>query len=89
MAATIPGYQLDQPTEASLIAALSTAIGADTARALVQLTTKKLGPYRASNPDDLIRLTEALMEIGDHLRVTAPSEKIRAVTHRALHAAVR
>ena len=88
MAATIPGYQLDQPTEASLIAALSAAVGPDTARALVDLTSKKLRRSRPAGPDDLIRLTEALMEIGDLLRVTARSEKIRAVTYRALNAAI-
>ena len=83
MATTIPGYDLDQPTKASLIAALSAAIGADTARALVDLTSKKLRTTRPGNPDDLIALTEALMDIGDRLRVTARSEKIRAVTHRS------
>ena len=37
MAATIPGNDREQPTKASLIAALSAAVGAATARALVDL----------------------------------------------------
>ncbi|AEV86722.1 hypothetical protein ACWT_5705 [Actinoplanes sp. SE50] len=82
---TVPGYDLDQPTQASLTAALSAQLGPETARALVDLTAKKLRLTRSGTTDDLVRLTEELMTIGDVLRVTARSEKIRAVTYRALH----
>ncbi|GAA4609668.1 hypothetical protein BJY16_007442 [Actinoplanes octamycinicus] len=85
---TVPAYNLDQPTQASLTAALSAQLGPETARALVDLTTKKLHLSRSGTTDDLIRLTEELMAIGDLLRVTARSEKIRAVTYRALHQSI-
>ena len=84
----IPGYDYDQPTEQSLIAALTASVGADAAKALAELAAKKLGRRQAS-PDGLIATTEYLMELGDLLRVTARSEKIRTVTYRALNAAVK
>jgi hypothetical protein len=86
---TIPGHNLDQPTPASLIAALSVQLGAETARALVDLTVKKLRLTRPYTTDDLVAVTEDLMALGNVLRVTARSEKIRAVTYRALHETLR
>jgi hypothetical protein len=86
---TIPGYDYAQPTEKTLLGALTTSIGADAARTLTDLATKKLGRRSPAGPDDLIAITEYLIELGDLLRVTARSEKIRNVTYRALNAAVK
>lgn len=86
---TIPGHALDRPTQAALIAALSAQLGPETARALVDLTIKKLRLVRPYTTDDLVTMAEDLMNVGDVLRVTARSEKIRAVTYRALHEALR
>ncbi|MEU8244174.1 hypothetical protein AB0C07_38470 [Actinoplanes missouriensis] len=82
---TVPGHNLEQPTVASLTTALSAQLGAETARALVDLTTRKLRLSRPYTTDDLLKIIEDLMAAGDVLRVTARSEKIRAVTYRALH----
>ncbi|MEU4427089.1 hypothetical protein AB0F81_41240 [Actinoplanes sp. NPDC024001] len=82
---TIPGHNLEQPTPASLTTALSAQLGTDTARTLVELTIKKLRLSRPYTTDDLIAMTDDLMALGDVLRVTARSEKIRAVTYRALN----
>ena len=86
---TIPGYDYAEPTEKSLLSALTTSVGADAARALTDLATKKLGRRNPTGPDDLIAMANYLMELGDLLRVTARSEKIRTVTYRALNAAVK
>jgi hypothetical protein len=86
---TIPGYDYAQPTAKSLTAALTTSVGAEAARALTDLAAKKLGRRTPAGPADLIAMTEYLMELGDLLRVTARSEKIRAVTYRALNAVVK
>ncbi len=86
---TIPGYDYAQPTDKSLLAALTTSVGPDAAKALTDLAAKKLGRRTPAGPDDLIAMTEYLMELGDLLRVTTRSEKIRAVTYRALNAAMR
>ncbi|GIE58534.1 hypothetical protein BJY16_007366 [Actinoplanes octamycinicus] len=85
---TIPSHNLEQPTPASLTAALSAQLGPEAARALVDLSIKKLRLSRPYTIDDLVSLTEDLMNIGDLLRVTARSEKIRAVTYRALNLSV-
>ncbi|BEL03037.1 hypothetical protein Q0Z83_012280 [Actinoplanes sichuanensis] len=85
----ISGHDYEQPTERSFVAALAAAVGPETARALVDLTAKRVRPGRPYTPDDLVRMAEALMEVGDQLRVTARSEKIRAVTYRALYAVVK
>ncbi|MEU4161691.1 hypothetical protein [Actinoplanes sp. NPDC026670] len=85
---TISGYDYEVPTEAKLVAALGAAAGSDIARALVSLAARKLNKGHLRTPDDVIRATEVLMELGDQLRVTARSEKIRAVTYRALRATV-
>ncbi|MEU8663207.1 hypothetical protein, partial [Actinoplanes philippinensis] len=61
-------------------------LGGDLARALVDITARKARLSRPCGLDDLVRMTELLMEAGDLLRVTARSEKIRAVTYRALYA---
>jgi hypothetical protein len=84
---TIPRYDYDPPTEKTLLSALTDSVGADAARALTGVATKKLG-RRPDNIDDLIHMSEYLMELGDLLRVTARSQKILAVTYRALNAAV-
>ncbi|AEV86794.1 hypothetical protein ACWT_5776 [Actinoplanes sp. SE50] len=86
---TIPGYDYAQPTEKSLLTALTASVGADAARALTDLAVKKAGRRTSASTDDLVKMTEYLMELGDLVRVTARSEKIRAVTYRALHDTVK
>ena len=86
--ARIPGYELDPPSEAQLIAALTATFGADTATTLVALAADRMNRRHLHSAEDVIKATEILMDLGDLLRVTARSEKIRAVTHRALHAPV-
>ncbi|MEV4281528.1 hypothetical protein [Actinoplanes xinjiangensis] len=85
---TPAGYDLDPPTEARLLASLTAAFDPDTAKTLVTLAARKMQRRNLRTTDDVIKATEILMDIGDRLRVTSRSEKIRAVTHRALHAAV-
>ena len=85
----IADYDLDPPSQDRLLAALTAAFDAETAKVLVGIATRKLGRAQLTSAEDVIRATETFMDIGDRLRVTARSEKIRAVTHRALHAAVR
>ena len=85
----VPGYDLDPPTEARLIAALTATFDADTAKTLVATAARKMHRRHLHSPEDGITTTEILMDLGDLLRVTARSEKIRAVTHRVLHAAIR
>jgi hypothetical protein len=81
----IPGYDDERPSEAALVAALGEAVGAGVARVLVDLAAKNLRQNRPANTVELIQVMELLMDWGDHLRATARSEKIRAVTYRALH----
>ncbi|GIF05056.1 hypothetical protein [Actinoplanes siamensis] len=84
---TIPRYDYQQPTQADLLSALTTSVGADAAKVLVELAARRAGRPQPDSPDELVPMIEYLMELGDLLRVTARSEKIRAVTYRALHAA--
>lgn len=86
---SIPGYDYDPPTENSLIAALIASVGPVAAKALADLAAKQVGKRGPASLEDLLRMTEYLIEVSDMVRVTARSERIRAVTYRALHAAVK
>jgi hypothetical protein len=85
---TLPGRDHDKPSQAALVAALGAAVGRDAARVFVDLASKKLKHTRPPDTMDLIQVMEVLMEWGDLMRVIARTEKVRAVTYRALHEAV-
>lgn len=85
---TLPVHDYEKPSQAALVAALGAAVGREAARVFVDLASKSLKHNRPANTVELIQVMEVLMEWGDLMRVTARTEKIRAVTYRALHEAV-
>ncbi|GIF16382.1 hypothetical protein [Actinoplanes teichomyceticus] len=89
MSTTIPGWNYEQPTEETMLGELASALGGDeNAVAAFEMACRRLGQRRpVADPDDLIRVSETLQELGDLLRVTARSAKIRVSTYQALRAA--
>lgn len=81
-------YDSTQSARRSMTSALTDTVGAQAASVLTDLAFRNLGHRRPAGPDDLIRMAEYLMELGDLVRVAARSQKIEAVTNRALYAAV-
>ena len=61
---------------------------ADIAEALIDAALRDQNRDALTTTDEVIRASEVLMEIGELVRVAARSEKVRAITYRALHAAV-
>jgi hypothetical protein len=73
------------PTEDDALAALGELVGRDTADGLWALAAGALGIARpVRSVDDLRRMAEHLMNIGDLTRVAARSLKIRVITYHAL-----
>lgn len=80
---------LDEPTEASVIAELAGTIGAENAEMLWVIVCRRLKVSRpVTDPQHLIKATETLMELGDVLRVSGRSAKVRMITYRALKAVI-
>ncbi|GAA4947601.1 hypothetical protein [Actinoplanes utahensis] len=80
---------LDEPTEASVIAELAGTVGAENAEMLWVIVCRRLKVSRpVTDPQHLIKATETLMELGDVLRVSGRSAKVRLITYRALEAAL-
>ncbi|GIE32672.1 hypothetical protein Ait01nite_057170 [Actinoplanes italicus] len=81
-------YNCTQSARSNMISALTGTVGVQAASVLTDLALRNLGHRRPASTDDLIRMAEYLMELGDLVRAAARSQKIEAVTYRALHAAV-
>jgi hypothetical protein len=78
-------YGHELPTEDDALEALGELVGAGTARALWQLGARELGiALPVSSAADLRRMAEHLMNVGELVRVSARSLKVRVVTHDAL-----
>ncbi len=80
---TITRYDHHQPARKNMIGALTRSVGAEAATVLTDLAFRTLGQRRPANTEDLIRMAEYLMELGNQVRVTARSQKVDAVTYRA------
>ena len=79
-------YHNRPPTEAGAIAALAELVGPLTADGLWDLSTRALSLYRpVTEPADLRRVAEHLMNLGDLMRVAGRSMKIQVTTHDALN----
>ena len=86
---TIAGWNYDQPTEKTLIAGFAHSMGDDTARHVWALTCRRLGLAQpVTRLEDLIAVSDAMIELGDVVRVAGRSAKIRLITYRALQAPV-
>jgi hypothetical protein len=82
-------YAHDQSARKNMIGALTDSVGAEAASILTDLAFRKAGRRLPASTDDLISMAEYLMELGALVRVTARAQKVAAVTHRALFAAVK
>ncbi|WIN00094.1 hypothetical protein ACTOB_003775 [Actinoplanes oblitus] len=86
---TIPGWNYDKPTEKALIAEFAKTMGADAARNVWAMLCRQLGfAQPVSRIEDLIAVSDAMMELGNNVRVAGRGARIRLITYRALHAAV-
>jgi hypothetical protein len=78
-------FGLDLPSEPEAIGALGDTIGHDMAAGLWDLCARSLGLTRPiTAPDDLRRMAERIMQIGELARVSGRSLKIRVITYDAL-----
>jgi len=83
--ASVTDYGRRPPTEAAAIEALAELVGAQTAEGLWDLSARALALYRpVHEPDELRRMAEYLMNVGDLMRVSGRSMKIQITTHDAL-----
>ncbi|KHD73545.1 hypothetical protein [Actinoplanes utahensis] len=86
---TIPGWNYDKPTEKALIAEFAKTMGTDPARNMWAMLCRQLGLAQpVSRLDDLIAVSDAMIELGDTVRVAGRGARIRLITYRALHAPV-
>jgi hypothetical protein len=85
---TIARYDYSQPARKNMTSALTATVGAEAATVLTDLALRTLGHRRTAGTDDLIRMADYLMELGNLVRTTARSQKVDAVTYRALYAMV-
>jgi hypothetical protein len=82
-------YGHDLPTEDDALQALGELVGAETAYGLWELGARALGIARpVQSAADMRRMAEHLMNLGDLVRVSARSLKVRVITHDALARAV-
>ena len=83
--ASAAGYGHRPPTEAIAIESLAELVGPLTAEGLWDLSARALSLYRpVTEPADLRRMAEHLMNLGDLMRVAGRSMKIQVTTHEAL-----
>lgn len=87
---TIPsGWGYPRPTERSLLADFAKTMGADAAGAVWASVCRQLGLARpVTRVEDLIRASDAMMELGSVTRVAGRDARIRLITYRALEAPV-
>jgi hypothetical protein len=78
-------YGYAMPTEDDALVALGELVGREVADGLWDLTARALGISRpVQSTDDLRRVAEHLMTIGDLARVSGRSLKVRLITYDAL-----
>jgi hypothetical protein len=78
-------YGYDLPTEEDAVEALGELVGPAMADGLWDLAARSLGIARpVRSADDLRRLADHLMSVGEMARVSARSLKVRVITHDAL-----
>lgn len=83
--ASAADYGHRPPTEAATIESLAELVGPKTAEGLWELSARALSLYRPVNePQDLRRMAEHLMSLGDLMRVAGRSMKIQVTTHESL-----
>jgi hypothetical protein len=83
--ARIDDYGHDLPTEADAVRALADLIGPQMAEGLWSLAAQALGMDRpVTEPTDLRRVAEHVMEVGELSRVAGRSLKVRIITYEAL-----
>jgi hypothetical protein len=81
-------YDYNRTARKNMLGALTESVGAEAATVLTNLAFKTLDQRRAASAEELIRMADYLMELGNLVRATARSQKVEAVTYRALFAAV-
>ena len=86
---TIAGWNYDKPTEKSLIAGFAHSMGPEAARNIWAMTCRQLGLAQpVTRLEDLIAVSDAMIELGDVIRVAGRGARIRLITYRALEAPV-
>ena len=84
---TIPGWDYDQPTEKTLLAEFGRSMGADAAGNVWAVVCRRLNLARpVTRLEDLIAAGDAMIELGDTVRVAGRGAEIRLLTYRALQA---
>ena len=88
--ARIENYGHDQPTEKDAVKALADLVGPQMADGLWSLSVQALGLRRpVSEPGELRRVAEHVMEVGELSRVAGRSLKVRIITYEALARTVK
>jgi hypothetical protein len=83
--ARIDNYGHDLPTEQDAVKALADLIGPQMAEGLWDLAAQALSMDRpVTDPSDLRRVAEHVMEVGELSRVAGRSLKVRIITYEAL-----
>ncbi|GIF18391.1 hypothetical protein BJ973_008649 [Actinoplanes tereljensis] len=78
-------YGQECPTEGDALEALAELVGHRLAEGIWDLSARELGLRRPlTEPNDLRRVAEHLMTVGDLLRVAGRSTKVRVITYEAL-----
>jgi hypothetical protein len=78
-------YGAELPTEDEAVDALAELLGPQTAEGIWDLSCRDLGLSRPlESPEDLRRIAEHLMTVGDLMRVAGRSTKVRVVTYETL-----
>ncbi|WP_433788578.1 hypothetical protein [Actinoplanes sp. CA-252034] len=85
---TTSRYDYNRSARKNMITALTDTVGAEAASVLTNLAFKALDRRHPASADELIRMADYLMELANLVRVTARSQKVDAVTYRALYAPV-
>lgn len=85
---TTSHFDCNRSARKNMISALTGTVGAEAASVFTNLAFKALDQRRPAGADDLIRMADYLMELGNLVRATARSQRVAAVTYRALNASV-
>lgn len=85
MSDVVAGYDYAQPTEAGAVQALGALVGAAAAEPLWDLAARSLAVQRpVLSTDDLCRVADQLMQLGDLARIAGRSLRVRCITYDAL-----
>ncbi|GAA2847707.1 hypothetical protein Acy02nite_02880 [Actinoplanes cyaneus] len=85
---TTARFDYNRTARKNMLSALTEAVGAEAATVLTNLAFRSLDQRRAASAEELIKMADYLMELGNLVRGAARSQKVEAVTYRALFAAV-